>query len=177
METNESIEQVLDNLDKNIVNKSKSPIWLGFLYLVPGIASLVIYSYFEWESNNVFPHILFILGTVFLIVALIKFFFRKSIYVSTESKSKILHVTIYFNVNEQDKLIRLLETGNLSDLKTLQSSIVDGLKLRVLANRDGLICYSQVVAFVMNEYVNVTAVRKHSSADYQILAALALSRK
>jgi hypothetical protein len=177
METNESIEQVFDNLDKNIVNKSKRPIWWGFLYLIPGIVSLGVYSYFDWESNNVFPHILFILGTVFLIIAIIKFFFRKSQYISAESKTKIQPVTIYFNVSEQNKLIRLLETGNLSELKTLRPSIVDGLKLRVMATKDGQICYSQVIAFVMNEYVNVTAVQKHTMADYQILTEIVRSRK
>ncbi|MDD4968910.1 MAG: hypothetical protein PHT07_05735 [Paludibacter sp.] len=177
METNKSIEQVLDNLDKNIVNQTKGPIWLGFLYLIPGIVSLVVYSYFDWESTNVFPHVLFILGTVFLIIALIKFFFRKSRYVSAESNAKIQPFSIYFNVSEQTKLIRLLESGNLTELKTLKPSIVDGLKLRVLATKDGQICYSQVIAFVMNEYANVSAVQKHTTADYQILTEVVRSRK
>ena len=85
--------------------------------------------------------------------------------------------SLYFNLSEREKLIRLLETGNLSEMKTLQPSIVDGLKLRVLATKDGQICYSQVIAFVMNEYVNVTAVQKHTMADYQILTEIVSSRK
>jgi hypothetical protein len=177
METNESIEQVLDNLDKNIVYKTKNSLMWGFLFMIPGIVSLVVYSSIEWEPTNVLAHILFVTGSILSVIGILKCFFRKSNYVSAENNKKVIPFYIYFNGSERDRLIRLLETGNLSELKALQSSIVDGMKIRVMATKDGQICYSQVVAFVQNEFVNVTAVRKHSSADYQILSALALSRK
>ena len=177
METNESIEQVFDNLDKNIVFKTKNSLLWGFLFLIPGIAALVAYSTFEWEPNNAFAHILFVAGSIFLVIGILKCFFRKSKYVSASNNKEIVSFSLYFNLSEREKLIRLLETGNLSELKTLQPSIVDGLKLRVLATKDGQICYSQVIAFVMNEYVNVTAVQKHTMADYQILTEIVRSRK
>ena len=177
MEKNNSIEQVLDNLDKNIVYKTKNSAWLGFLYMIPGIASMVIYSSFEWDPNNFFAQILFITGAVFLIIGILKCFLRKSKYVSADSHAKIHTFMIYFKRSEKDKLIRLLETGNLSELPTLQSSIVDGLKLRVMATKDGRICYSQVVAFDINEYVNATEVVKNSMSDYHILTEIRQSLK
>jgi len=177
METNESIEQVFDNLDKNRVYKTKNSLVWGFLFMIPGIASLVVYSSIEWEPTNVFAHILFVAGAILSVVGIIKCFFRKSKYVSAENNKKIISFYIYFNANERANLIRILDTGNLSELKDLQSSIVDGMKIRVMATKDGQICYSQVVAFVQNEYVNVTAPVKHSSSDYQILSELARSRK
>ena len=177
METNESIEQVLDNLDKNIVYKTKNSVGWGFLFLIPGMAALVVYSSFEWEPSNVFAHILFVTGSTLGVIGIIKCFFRKNSYVSAESKAKLSSFNIYFSGNEREKLIRLLQTNQLSEIKTLQPSIVDGLKLRVLATKDGQICYSQVIGFVMNEYVNITTAQKHTMADYQILTEIVRIRK
>lgn len=177
MEKNESIEQVLDNLDKNIVYKKKDSMSLGLLFSIAGIASFIIYSSFEWESDNVFAHILFILGSIFLILGIIKICFRKSRYVSAENHQKIKITELYFNIKELDKLVRLMESGNLAEIKYLNPSVATGLKLRIMATPDGKLCFSQVVAFITNEYLNVTIVRKHSLAEYQILSEIILSRK
>jgi hypothetical protein len=80
-------------------------------------------------------------------------------------------------MKEEDKLVRLLENGNLAEIRNLNSSSVSGLKLRILATPDGRLCFSQVVAFSTNEYINVTVVRKHSLAEYQILSEIIVSRK
>ncbi len=177
MDKNKSIEQVLESLDNKIVYKTKNPVWFGFLFTIPGIASLVIYSSFEWEINSIFAHFLFITGLIFIIIGIIKCFYRKNKYVSVENNSEIRPFTIYFHVSERAKLINLLETGNLAELKALRPSIVDGLKLSVLASKDGLVCYSQVIAYQTNEYVNITGVIKHTSIEYQILNEIIRSRK
>lgn len=177
MEKNESIEQVLDNLDKKIVYKTKDSMLLGFLLSLAGIASYVIYSSFEWESDNVFAHILFVLGSILIILGMIKIFFRKGRYISADTHKKIRSFELYFNMKEQDKLIRLMDSGNLAEIRNLNPSNVSGLKLRILATSDGRLCFSQVVAFSTNEYINVTATRKHSPAEYQILSEIIVSRK
>ena len=177
MEENKSIEQVLENLDKNIVYKTKDSMLLGFLLSIAGIASFIIYSSFEWESNNVFAHILFVLGSILLVLGMIKIFFRKSRYVQAENNKKIRSLELYFNMKEEGKLLRLLESGNMAEIKNLNPSSVSGLKLRIMATPDGRLCFSQVVAFSTNEYINVTAAMKHSLPEYQILSEIIASRK
>jgi hypothetical protein len=177
MEKIESIEQVLESLDKNIVYKKKDSVVWGVLLILSGIVSMIIYSVIEWESNSLFAHILFVVGSVFTVVGVIKIFFRKSRYISAESHLKIKPSELYFHVNERDRLVRLLESEKLSEIKQVKPSIVDGLKLRFMATIDGQICYSQVVAYISSEYVNVTAARKHTAEEYQILADIVKSRK
>ena len=177
MENNKSIEQVLENLDNNIVYKKKDSVTWGIMFMLSGIVSLIIYTAIEWESNDLFAHILFVEGSVCLIVGIFGFFFRKSRYVSAVNQQKMKTFDIYFHVNERDKLVRLLESKNLSEIKQLKPSIVDGLKLRVMGTKDGLISYSQVVAYSSNEYVNVSVARKHSPEEYQVLADIVKSRK
>ena len=177
MEENKSIEQVLENLDKSIVYKTKTSVLWSLLFIIFGIASLISYSSFEWEPNNQYAHMLFVMGSVLLVVGILKFFFRKSWYVSAKTHQKMKCFNLYFNANERAKLVQLLESGNLSEIKQLNSSIVDGLKLRVMATTDGQICFSQVVAFIMNEYVMITPVQKHSIVEYQIFKEIQVSRK
>ena len=177
MEKIESIEQVLESLDKNIVYKKKDSVLWGVMLMISGIVAMIVYSVLEWESTSLFAHILFIAGSVCLLVGVVKYFFRKSRYISAENHMKIKPSELYFHVNERDRLVRLLESDKLSEIKQVKPSIVDGLKLRFMATTDGQICYSQVVAYSSNEYVNVTAARRHTPEEYQILADIVKSRK
>jgi len=172
METNESIEQVFDNLDKNIVYKTRKSILTGLILLLIGVASLFYYSTLVSGSANIITQIIFVTGMICIIVGIFKFFYRKSYYVSSENHTKIKNFEIRFNAVERERLVRLAEGGNLSELKQLSPSVIDGLKLRVMATKDGKICFSQVIAFINYEYVNLTSVQKHSVADYQIIAEI-----
>ena len=117
MENIESIEQVLENLDNNIVYKKKDSVMRGIMFMLAGIVSLIIYTAIEWETNDLFAHILFVAGSVCLIVGIFGFFFRKSRYVSAVNQQKMKSFDIYFHVNERDKLVRLL-ISHLNGKKT-----------------------------------------------------------
>ena len=177
MEKIETIEQVFDNLDKNIVYKTKNSVLTGILLILVGIASLIIYSTNKLGSENVLSQVLFVLGMVFFVIGLVKFFVRKSYYVSAENHVKIQSNEIYFNLTEREKLIRILENKNYSELKKLESSVIDGLKLRVMATKDGQICFVQAIAFISYEYVLLFPVQKLSIDDYHIIAELIKTRK
>jgi len=177
MDKNESIEQVFDNLDKNIVYKTKNSVLIGILLILTGIASLIFYATNEFGAENISSQFLFVLGMIFFVLGLIKFFIRKSYYVSAENHKKIQSFQIYFNLTESEKLVRILESKNYAELKQLTPSITDSLKLRVLATKDGQICFVQAIAFISYEYVHVTPPQKLSVSEYQILEELTKSRK
>jgi hypothetical protein len=167
MENNESIDQVIENLDKKIVFKTKSSVLLGSVLFLTGVASLILYGTYDWGLNNLFSQILFVFGLVSILTGLVKFFFRSDYYVSTENKMKIECFEIFFKITEHDKLVRLLESGNITGLKQLNLSATDGLKLLIKATKDGQFCYSQAMAFITNEHVTITQVYKNNSTDFR----------
>lgn len=165
MEKNESIEHVLENMDKNIVYKTKSPVYIPLILIVAGIISFALYTSIEWTSSSSFPHFLFMLGAIIMIWGIIQFFFRKSYFVSTENHQKLKISEIYFQLNERDRLVKLMENGNIKELRELKTSVSDGLRLRVMTTKDGNICLSQIVTYAFNNRINVNDVKNHSKED------------
>ena len=172
METNESIEHVLDNMEPKIVYKKKSSVVKSLLLIAIGVVSFGIYTSFEWQPTDTFPHLLFIAGFASITVGIFMFFLRKSHYFSAEDNQQLKATEHNFDVNEQTKLIRAIESGAVNEIKQLKSAIGAGLRLRVLATNDGQICLSQVIAYSSNEYVNATSAKIHSLSEAQQLNGL-----
>jgi len=60
MENNESIDQVIENLDNTIVSKTKNSVLAGSVLIMAGVAALIAYGTCEWGLNNLFSQFLFI---------------------------------------------------------------------------------------------------------------------
>jgi hypothetical protein len=172
MENKESITHVLENMDKNTVYKQKSSFVWSLSLIVLGVVSFIIYTSFDWKTSDALPHFLFILGSVFLIIGVLMFFFRKEHYYSAVSGQKLKLTQIYFQPGEQNKLVNLMVESRIDEVKNLKTSVSDGLKLSVMATPDGNICLSQVIAYVGSEYVNITDVKTHSEAEAVMLISI-----
>lgn len=172
MQKNESIEHVLDNMEPKIVYKKKNSALKSLLLIAISIVSFITYTSFEWQTSDTLPHLLFILGFIFLTIGILLFFFRKSHYVSLASDQKLKTSELYFDVKEQSKLVALIESGSLNEIMNLKSSVSSGLRLRVLATRNGDLCLSQVIAYISNESVNITSPKLHSLSEAQQLKAI-----
>lgn len=172
MQKNESIEHVLDNMEPKIVYKKKNSALKSLLLIAISIVSFITYTSFEWQTSDTLPHLLFILGFIFLTIGILLFFFRKSHYVSLGSHQKLKTSELYFDVKEQSKLVALIESGSLNEIMNLKSSVSSGLRLRVLATRNGDLCLSQVIAYISNESVNITSPKLHSLSEAQQLKAI-----
>ena len=177
MEKNESIDHVLENMDKSIVYKAKkSPLRIILLFAV-GIISFVAHSVLVWETSSIFPPLFMLLGFTAIVTAIFILFFQKGNYISAVSHQKLKTLEFYFHVNERDKLVRLIETRNLKELKDLKPSMSDGLRLEVVTSRDGKICLSQVIAYISNEYTNVTSVQTHTADEALVFSELLKTKK
>ena len=172
MENKESITHVLENMDKNIVYKQKSSFLRSSVLIALGVVSFIVYTTFEWKTSDALPHFLFMLGSVFLIIGVLMFFFRKEHYYSAVSGQKLKLTQIYFQPGEQNKLVNLMAEGRIDDVKNLKTSVSDGLKLSVMATPDGKLCLSQVIAYLVAEYVNITDVKSHSEVEADMLASM-----
>jgi len=177
MENKNSIEHVLENMDKNVVYKTKSSVIKSLSFIGAGLISFAIYTLMEMNPTDVFPHFLFITGTVSIICGIFMFFLRKNHFVSAANHQQLKRTEFYFHVNEREKLVRLLESRNIKEIKTLKPSVSDGLKLRVMATKDGRLCLSQVIAYTTNEYENITDVQYHSNEEALVFAEYLRQRK
>lgn len=169
MENNESIEHVLENMDKNLVIKTKSPAYQSLLFIFTGLIIFASYTANEWPASSVMPHFLFVLGASIIVYGVLRFFLRKAYFIATENKERIRIKEIYFKYEDREKLVKIIESGNLNELGKLNISVSDGLRLRVASTVDGNICFSQVVTYIANERVNVNTVKQHSTAEAGII--------
>jgi len=176
MEKNESITQVLENLVGKTVYKTKTSIVWSLLLVAAGITFFIIYTFVKWEISDVLPHFLFAMGSVFIIVGLSMFFFRKEHYFSTENNQKLTRKEFYFQQTDRDKLVKFIETGRLEEIKDLNTSVSDGLKMTIMSTKDGQLCLSQVILYVGTEYVNLTSVKKHSLDEARWLNTLNMAK-
>jgi hypothetical protein len=176
MESNKSIVEVLESMDFTIIYKKKKSVFTSVIYLLLGTAMLVVNSILTWEPNSVISPLFFMVGLIFLVVAVFSFFFRKYSFVSTENNQVLKSHSMYFDLNELNKLVRLVEGSYLSELKALKPSIAHALKLQVLMTDDARLCFSQVVSFMNHEYVNITPVKQHSQTEAQELLKI-INRK
>ncbi len=123
------------------------------------------------------PSLITTTGSICILFAIFTFLFRKNHYYDTVNRQKLKTVEVFFDPKEREKLIRLLENGSLTDIKSLKQSTHEELKLCIMTTKDASICFSQLSAYVPFEYINITEVRKHSASEGQMLLEVIKSAK
>lgn len=162
---NQSIEQVFDNSTfPNIIKVKQSP-FISILELISGILLILLYRSFTSSTSDSLVQFTIVLAIVLLVVGAASLVFRKTNYVDTDTKKKIKFSYIYFDLKEKSKLVKIVEQGNLDDLKTVSKSIHDGIKLRVAGAGDGSFCVIQVVTYASFENENTTEVKLITQKD------------
>lgn len=167
MENKESIEQALDKMNINIIRKQKVSPLQSLLIFTLGIVFLLLSSFIEFDSQSIFPPMLILLSFALTLWGLLGFIFRKKVYINSMNNQKLVVSETLFDVKERDKLVRIMATKNYGELKNLMISTHDGLKLRYFTTKDGMLCFSQVIAYVPYEFVRITDVQTHSGDDAQ----------
>lgn len=169
----QNMDVVLSNKDRNIVYKKKNNIWAGVVIMLFGVICFAPTIVYQWSHGSVWPLLLLVCATILFIVGLIKMFLRKEYFVSAESHQKLKKFEIDFHITESERLVRFCTSGELSGIENLKRAEVGGgLKLVIMATPDRQLCFSQVVQFVMFEYVEQTPVLQHSKDDAEILLRL-----
>lgn len=172
MDKNESIEQVLEKMDKSVVFKEKKSALPSVLLVLLGIAIVVINAKFIYTEIGFVSPLLMMTGTIAVIIGLFSYVFRKNHFVLASNHQKLELLEVCFEASGRDKLIKLVESAKLSEIKLLTKSDSDGLKLRILTTNDANICFMQVTHYVPYEYVNLTAVKEFSSLEAKELVQM-----
>ncbi len=159
-------------MDKNIVYKTKSSYVFPVLLIIAGTGFFLGNSFFEWSNTSIYPSLFLILGSGSYVLGILKFFFRKTYFISADNHQKLKPREIYFDVNENQKLLRLVNSQNYVEIDLLKRSVSAGLKLRIMSTKDGRICFSQIISYIQLEYVKVNAPVQHTPEEAQILNSI-----
>jgi hypothetical protein len=172
MENYNSIEQVLENLDKNIVLKTKASIIPGLIIFAVGIFLIILPNIVSLSSNSIIPSFIFMSGIIITILGIFKAFFRKKYFVATSNKQKLKSYDLNFDSIEKENLIRMCNNGKISNIHTLKRASSNGLRLHFMCTEDMNICFSQVVGYVPFDDVALTEPIRHTLHEAEYLKKL-----
>jgi hypothetical protein len=172
MDTIKTIESVLENMDSSIIYKTKKTIIPALILILVGIITFSLHSVQEWPANSIISPLLITTGSIAVLLGIIKIFYRSSYFVSTQTKQRLKALDLKFNISEQNKLVRILESGNLAEMLELLKSISEALNLRVLSTDDGTLCFSQLIAYEHPEFRFITEPKQHTKEEAEILLSL-----
>lgn len=154
METNNiTIEQMFDGMDNNIIKKVKDSPLKGIIFLIMGIAFIFVNTVFSTSSSSIASPLFIMLAFAFIIWGMLSIFIRKSFYVKSATAEKIIFKELYFDENESEKLMKMIETGNFDGFNKISQTVDRGIKLRIAYSKDKNFCYVQALKYVPFEYI------------------------
>ncbi len=178
MEKKESIEQILDQMDQHTIRKSKTSPVLSAVLIVIGIAFIMLNGKMPGASEGgILSPLSIVVGVLLLVWGVVSIFTRKMRYVFVPGKQAIVFRELFFDIKERDRLVRVMAEGKIDEVQKLKPAVNDALKLRIASTSDGNFCYSQIVAYIPFEFVNVNEALRHTPEETLKLLALAKERK
>lgn len=171
MEQFESIEHVLVNMNNKTITQKKDSVLPGIIYLACAVAVFVVNSLTKNSVESFLPYLLIILGIALVTIALIKIFFRKDHFISSEH-GKLIKKEIDLDFTEKDKLVKLLQKGDIEGIKNLKKAATNSLILKLYISKDGKEGFSQVLHFVNFGYETINEVKQHTENEVAILKSI-----
>lgn len=167
----QSIEEYLLSKDHSEIAQKRAPLWVGLAYILVGLVVIVLNAMAEYDSTSFVPHLLLVLSLAVVIFGLIKTFYRPAYFVAN-GKGKLSLKEVYFDVNDKERLVRYVETGNMAAIQHLKTTVNSGVKLKILAPKSEEICFVQVMQFVNFTYETMTEVKEFSAAESRFFCEL-----
>ncbi len=162
MEKYISIERTIEQSENNRIKKIKQSPLKGIILLVVALIIIFIYNEFFYNSDSILSPFLILLFVLFLIWGGISTFIRKTLYLDEYSKSEICFVDFFYDKNDREKLVEIIETGNYNAIKSVRKSTHDGIMLRIAYSYDKSLCYVQVLTLLPFGYALKTMAKKLS---------------
>jgi hypothetical protein len=176
MENKSSIEQIFDSKDNTLVYKTKPSIVFSVVLIVLGILFVAFNNKLSDSPGSIIPPLFTVIGLGLLGWGIVSIFIRKTKYKLVQNKKEIFFYDIFFDIKERDRLINIMKDRNIPELKSLKTSGIDSLKLRVAATSDSSFCRSQVLNYVPYEYINMNEVCQHTPEEAKIILEIRKNR-
>lgn len=158
METNNTIEQILDSLAPEKITKKKKSILMPIVYIAIGVAFFIINSSIEYQTGEVIYPINLTLGFSFILVGIVAFFSRKLHYYDTVTNKMLKRKEFYFDLKAQPYLVKCIEDKNINEILKISRSDIQGLKLVTYATIDSKWCLIQVFKYESNNFNSISKV-------------------
>lgn len=170
METNITIEQVLENLIPEKIIKKKKTIWSSVTYLALGTAFFIINSFIPYNPNGFIYPLMVSLGSIFVTVAVLAFFYRKMHYFDVQTGLMLRKKDVFFDGKETTRLVKIITEHQPENLWEVKRSAVHALKLCIYKTSDNSVCFVQVLTFLTDKYEPLTDVLEYSNTEAQTLS-------
>jgi hypothetical protein len=164
-----SIEEVFDHSGNNLVYKTKPSVLLSALLIIAGILFIALNGQITKSPESILPALFITMGILILVWGTIYTFFSKTKYKLTQNQKNISFSEIFFDIKERERLLGIMNRGDVRELEKLNPAVIDTLKLRIASTSDGNFCYTQVVTYVPYEFVNLNEAHSHSQEEANIL--------
>lgn len=148
-----SIEKYFDGMENNVVKKVKKSPVSGIILILLGIACIFIPAIVSTSAISIIEPLLIMLSLIFIIWGFLAIMILPTSYVNSQTKQKIVFKDVFFDQQESDKVIGIIDSGNYSEVKKLKNAVDRGIKLRVAYTPDRTICFVQALKYIPFEYV------------------------
>ncbi len=133
-----------------------SSMFLSIILILAGIVSFIIYSQLEGVSAKITLTLL-VLAMCLLLLGIYVLAWKSKILVYQPTGSKVLKKSVYFNLNEHNKLIKIIKSGEFS-LGAIQTDEKGSIRLDYLISEDGQFVAIQLFQFSTYKFVTDTPI-------------------
>lgn len=146
----QNIKSIIDD-NKDIITKKENAA-LPFIYLIAGLAVIILSFFIEAGANILFA--LLVVGIVLFIAGFISLCRPKRYKYYLPSNEKLKEYIYYFDSDDKKNVSEAIKSGNINLLKSLKSASTN---MRVVVYTTGSHSYSisQMQIYIPYEYVPV----------------------
>lgn len=156
MKRNESIEQVLDHMDRNIIKKITVFPKTSAILLVLSIVAIEFDMSLPNPMKNELTPLIAILVLTLLMWSFLSGALYKTYYKFLITNQKLNFKEMFFDRTEFENLKRIIESRDFYNLNKLHKSKGDGIKLKIAYTEDKSICLVQALKYMPFQYANRT---------------------
>jgi len=169
MKRNESIEQILDNMDHTTIKKlTVFPKTSAILFVLSIVTIGLDRSLPNPLKNDLIPVVAILVLTLltwsFLSGALYKTYYKNPV-----TNQKVNFHQMYYDRTEFENLIRIIETRDFYKLNKLHKSRGDGINLKIAYTDDKSLCFVQGIKYMPFQYAIRTEAKQLTGNEIEEL--------
>lgn len=169
MQKNQTIEQLLDQVESNSVQKIRKTPIQGIIIILIAITLIVLNETVSLSMDGMIPPFIIMAAFGLITWGVLSLFIRDTKFVDKSTHQKVSFHDVFFDHRDHDKLVSIIESGKFDEISTVKKSVQDGVKLRIATTPDYSICYLQVLTYISYQYALTTKAKKISEAQAKVL--------
>jgi len=160
MKGNATIEQTLECMDHSIIKKVTTFPVKSTLLIILGLALIELDIQLPPMLKQNFTPIIAIVSMIVMFWGFILGLVDKVYYKYMLTGSKIQFTEILFERKDYDKLTKIIDSQNFTNINTLHKTIRNGVKLKIAYAEDMSLGFVQVLKYIPFEFAQKTQAKQ-----------------